>query len=180
MSERTEFELQTDRLTLRAIEPRDSDAIAAIIGDPEVMYAWDHGFGAEEIRDWLERNRLRAEREGYGYRAVIETSSGNLIGVCGLLEEMADGERYLGVGYIFAKRYWGRGYATESARAIVDYAFKTLGAAAVTAQIRPENTPSRRVAEKLGMTVEKVFVKHYRGKEMPHLLYKTAESSFHR
>lgn len=56
------------------------------------------------------------------------------------------------------------------------YAFDRLGAQKVIAEIRPENRPSRRVAERLGMWVEREFVKHYRGKEMPHLIYsKTRE-----
>ena len=63
------------------------------------------------------------------------------------------------------------GYAYESASACVDYAFRVLGVDQVTAQIRPNNHSSIKVAEKLGMTVRSQFVKRYRGKDMVHLLY---------
>ena len=135
------------------------------------MYAWEHGFSQEEVKEWIEANLARYERDGHSYLAAVEKASGDVAGVCGLIEETACGAQRLGVGYIFNKTYWGRGYATECARACVEHAFTALGAKEVTAQIRPENAPSRRVAERLGMTVEASFVKVYRGKEMPHLLY---------
>ena len=77
----------------------------------------------------------------------------------------------MGVGYILGRNFWGRGYASEGAAACVDYAFDQLGAAEVIAEIRPENSASRRVAERLGMTARESFVKIYKGKEMPHLIY---------
>ena len=63
------------------------------------------------------------------------------------------------------------GYATEGARASLACAFERLGAERVIAVIRPENSASRGVAERLGMEIEGRFIRHYRGKEMPHLIY---------
>ena len=77
----------------------------------------------------------------------------------------------MGVAYIFNKARWGEGYATEAAQASVNYAFGALGAEEVIAEIRPENKKSRRVAERLGMTISGSFVKTYKGKEMPHFIY---------
>lgn len=94
-----------------------------------------------------------------------------ILGVCGPLIETINGERRMGVAYIFNKTCWGKGYATEAAQASVNYAFGALGAEEVIAEIRPENKKSRCVAERLGMTISGSFVKNYKGKEMPHLIY---------
>ena len=93
------------------------------------------------------------------------------MGVCGPLIETINGERRMGVAYIFNKACWGKGYATEAAQASVNYGFGALGAEEVIAEIRPENKKSRRVAERLGMAINGSFVKTYKGKEMPHLIY---------
>ena len=77
----------------------------------------------------------------------------------------------MGVAYIFNKACWGKGYATEAAQASVNHAFGALDAEEVIAEIRPENKKSRRVAERLGMAISGSFVKTYKGKEMPHLIY---------
>lgn len=163
--------IETDRLCLRKIQLADYRSICAILQDMDVMYAWEHAFSDSEVLEWINENLRRYDRDGYSYWAVIEKSSGRFIGVAGLLAEEADGERYLGVGYIFNQAYWHKGYAFESASACVGYAAGVLHSGEVTAQIRPENTPSRKVAEKLGMHVKKQFVRRYKEKDMPHLLY---------
>ena len=163
--------LKTLRLYLRKIRMADRPAIGSILQDAEVMYAWEHAFSDDEVTDWMEQNLMRYDRDGYSYWAVMEKSTGDLVGLCGLLAEKAGEESDLGIGYIFGKKYWHRGYAQESASACVDYAFRTLGAGHVTAQIRPNNLPSVKVAERLGMTVRSQFVKRYRGKDMIHLIY---------
>ncbi len=163
--------LETDRLIFRHIAAEDYAAICPILQDIEVMYAWEHAFSDKEVTDWINENIMRYERDGYSYWAVIEKASGKLIGVSGLLAEQADGEQFVGVGYIYNKAYWHKGYAFEGAAGCMRYAFEVLGLNEVTASIRPNNYPSRKVAEKLGMTVKKEYVKHYKGKVMPHLLY---------
>ena len=67
---------------------------------------------------------------------------------------------------------WGKGYATEGAKAMLDYAFRELGKTEIVADIRPENLASRRVAERLGMQICGECVKCFDGKEMPHLIYR--------
>ena len=83
------------------------------------------------------------------------------------------------MAYIFAKAYWGNGYAAEAAAACVSYAFDSISADEVIAEIRPENKKSRHVAERLGMTVRGSFVKTYKGKAMPHLIYALAKEDRH-
>jgi RimJ/RimL family protein N-acetyltransferase len=163
--------LETPRLYLRTIQINDYDALCPILQDMDVMYAWEHAFSDKEVSDWIDENIMRYGRDGFSYWAVIEKLSHQFAGVTGLIAEQADGENYVGIGYIYNKSYWKKGYAFEGASACVDYAFKTLHLKEITAQVRPENTASRKVAEKLGMTIKKQFVRKYKGKDMPHLLY---------
>lgn len=163
---------QTARLILRQLVEEDFPACAAILQDIRVMYAWEHAFSDDEVQEWIAENRRRYLRDGYSYWAVIERERGRQIGLCGLLAEEAGDERLLGLGYIFNHDYWHQGYAEEAARACISYAGDVLAAAEITAQIRPENTASRQLAERLGMSIGGQFIRHYRGKEMPHLIYR--------
>ncbi len=163
--------LETKRTYLRKITHDDYADICAILQDIDVMYAWEHAFSHEEVREWMDECIMRYARDGYSYWAVIEKSTKRFIGVSGILAETADNEEYVGVGYIYNKLFWKMGYAYEVTKACVHYAFETLNTPEITAQIRPENLSSRRVVEKLGMTVKKEFIKYYKGKEMKHLLY---------
>lgn len=162
---------ETARLVLRELTWHDLDAVSAFFQDEEVMYAWEHAFSADEVSAWLGENIKRYQTDGFSFWAVIAKSSGNLIGVCGPLAETVEGVRRTGIAYIFNKSYWGQGYASKAAQASVIYALETLGADEVIAEIRPENMPSRRVAECLGLKVQGSFVKTYKGKAMPHLIY---------
>ena len=163
--------IETERLVLRELTEADFDAAREILGDARVMYAWEHGFSDAETRAWIAENIARYRRDGFSYLAAEERVSGALAGFIGPLVENVEGERRMGVGYILGRNFWGRGYASEGAAVCVDYAFDQLGAAEVIAEIRPENSASRRVAERLGMTARESFVKIYKGKEMQHLIY---------
>lgn len=163
--------LETPRLYLRKIQTDDYKYICAILQDIDVMYAWEHAFSHDEVIQWIDENIRRYERDGYSYWAVIEKASDTFIAVSGLISEQADDENYVGIGYIFNKTYWGKGYAFETASACINYAFNVLHLDEITAQIRPENVPSRKLAERLGMSVKKQFVRNYQNKDMPHLLY---------
>lgn len=163
--------LETARLYLREIQMEDYRDLCLFLQDIEVMYAWEHAFSDAEVSEWIEENIMRYSRDGYSYWAVIVKKTDQLIGVTGLLNERVEDEDYIGVGYIYHKVYWNKGYAFEAASACMDYAFEALGVKEITAQIRPDNTSSRKLAEKLGMTVKKEFIREYRGKSMRHVLY---------
>lgn len=163
--------IETERLIMRKITAEDFEAASRILGDAQTMYAWEHGFSEDEVRSWLGENAARYERDGFSFLAAVERSSGEIIGFIGPLVETIEGCRHFGIAYILDKERWGLGYATEGARASLAYAFERLGAERVIAEIRPENEASRHVAERLGMKTAGSFIKHYRGKNMPHLIY---------
>lgn len=163
--------METERLLVREMILEDVDALFAIMGKLEVMYAWEHGFAKEEVREWIGRQIRRYREEGCGYYAVILKENGSLIGQAGLLRSIMNGMNVVEVGYIFDNVYWHNGYGTEAANACLEYAFGHLGLNAVYCSIRLENKASIRVAERLGMTLHGSHVVTYRGKEMPHLIY---------
>jgi [ribosomal protein S5]-alanine N-acetyltransferase len=159
--------IQTARLTLRPLTLADVDAILAIIGDPIAMQFYPRTFTRKDAVEWVERNQRRYENEGCGILAMALKGTVELIGDCGIVRQTVEEEPMLEVGYHLRRDQWGHGYATEAARACMDYAFSELAAVKVVSLIRPENTPSRRVAERNGMQVERQVMHD----GLPHLLY---------
>lgn len=163
--------LETERTILRELSYADYEDLAEILRCPRTMYAYEHGFSHAEVRAWLERQLERYAADGFGLWAVVDRLSGTFLGQCGLSIQEVDGVGELEVGYLFNRRFWHRGYATEAALACRDYAVRVLGRDRVVCTVRDTNLASRRVAERLGMRVEKRFIKHYYNMDMPHLLY---------
>ena len=163
--------LETNRLILRPLTEEDFDAWTAVLGDPEVMYAYEHGFSPEEVRQWIERQQERYAKDGFGLWALIEKTSGQLIGDCGITMQDWNGREVPEIGYHLRRDRWHRGYASEAAAACRDHAFHVLGFREVYAIIRDSNLPSQRVALRTGMCVVGRVTRHYRGVDMPHLVF---------
>ncbi|MCI8500827.1 MAG: GNAT family N-acetyltransferase [Oscillospiraceae bacterium] len=165
--------LETQRLILRELTEDDWDGLCAILQDEAVMYAYEHAFSDQEVREWLDRQLARYEEYGhrFGLCAVILKETGRMIGQAGLTIQDCDGEQVLEIGYLFQKRYWHQGYAAEAALACKKYAFGQLDAPRVYSIIRDNNTASQKVAARNGMKPVKTFIKHYYGVDMPHLLF---------
>jgi RimJ/RimL family protein N-acetyltransferase len=139
--------LTTDRLTLRAWRDDDLDAYAAITADPEVMRFM--GGPLDRVDTWRQMAVFAGHWELRGYGLWVVERAGELIGRVGLLKP--EGWPGLEVGWLLGRHAWGHGYATEAARASVEYAWRELGAQELISLIAPDNTPSQRVAQRLGM-----------------------------
>ena len=163
---------ETERLAIRKLTHDDFETLIAIMGKPEVMYAWEHGFSEDDVRSWIERQLTRYTKDGIGYFAVELKESGLLIGQAGLMTTTMNENSVVEIGYIFDNTYWHNGYATEAAESLIAYAFDNFGLPAVYCSIRPENKASIRVAKRLGMESWGSHTVVYRGKEMPHIIYK--------
>ena len=164
--------MESERLFFRKLTENDFAALCKILQDDEVMYAYEGKFSDKEVTQWLDRQLWRYENEnGHGLYAVILKENGELIGQCGLTFQDYKEKRVLEIGYLFQKRYWHKGYAAEAARAWKRYAFEELGEKEVYSIIRDTNTASQNVALRNGMTKTDVFIKHYRGIDMPHFVY---------
>jgi [ribosomal protein S5]-alanine N-acetyltransferase len=143
----------TARCELRLLAPQDAEPLQRLYGDPEAMrYVGADGEARtpEQTARGVGRMIEHQEQHGYSLWAVTERQSGEVIGVAGLvLEEFVGPE--VEVVYELQRDRWGRGLATEVARACLDVAFGPLGLPRVIALAYPENRPSVRVMEKIGM-----------------------------
>lgn len=142
--------METPRLVLRPFAPGDAEVVHAIYSDPLVMRYVATGPMTDlaVTRRLLEDYTAHQERHGFSFWAVIERSSGTLIGDCGLYRTPA-GEVEL--GYTLGASWWHRGYATEAAGRWLSVAFGELGLAEVLALAEPANLGSLHVLDKLGM-----------------------------
>ena len=141
----------TPRLRFREMTPQDIDLMAGLLGDPDVMTYYPAPKTREEAAKWIAWNEANYAKYGYGLW-IVETHDGEFLGDCGLTWQKTNGESAeLEVGYHVRTDRQGAGYATEAAAACRDFARDTLKSPRLVAIIHPENTASRRVAEKLGM-----------------------------
>lgn len=153
--------LETPRLILRAMTLEDAPALHAVLGDEETMRWYPRGFTREEVDEWIARQIARYPT-GTGLLGVVLRESGQLIGDCGPVWQTVDAGPELEIGYHLHRGQRNQGYATEAARSVRDYAFAALGCDHIISIIRPENLPSRRVAEKNGLRVDRtVFWRGY-------------------
>lgn len=147
--------IETERLSIRVSEDADAPAFLEIHRDPEVM-RWLGGAQPKDLDDELERiaSRRAMQRDlGFTLWTVEEKESGVIAGLAGLFPVEQQGPD-VEVAYHFAKRFWGRGYATEAARACIDYGFEIVGLERIVGLVHPDNEASARVLEKCGMTFE--------------------------
>lgn len=142
--------IDSERLVMRAYEPDDVERIHAVLYSDPVARQWTGGPSVTtETRAVIAHYIDAQQRDGYAYWALLERSSGVLVGEAGL-KALDDVGPEIEVGYALAVAYWGRGYATEAAHAVLDEAFGPMRLERVYATAHPENTRSRRVLEKLG------------------------------
>ena len=153
-------EIETHRLKMRGFTPDDLDDLCLIFGDPDVMkyIAGGRTRSREETEQGLLRTIAGFRDRGFGLWALEQKGVGSVIGYCGLT--YLDGTTQIELAYGLAKAYWGDGFATEAARATLKYGFSTLKLERIVAVVYPDNYPSRRVVEKLGM-LNKGLVHHY-------------------
>jgi RimJ/RimL family protein N-acetyltransferase len=156
--------IETGRLVLRPPEDRDVEAVYRFVGDPEVMrWIGDNGRTGTyaEAVDRIDRYRRAWELDGFGHFMVVSKGSGEAIGRVGILvwdprtwehgarRDLGDTAE-LELGWTLESAAWGRGFATEAAAAIGEWAFRQLQPSRLISLIRPDNVRSLRVAQKLG------------------------------
>lgn len=144
--------LETERLVLRGFGPADFEAYAAMFGDPEVARHVGDGTPLDRTGAWRSLAMVVGHWRlaGCGLWAVAERGgSGEAVGRVGLLRP--EGWPGLELAWAIARPRQGRGYATEAAARAMAWAFDEFGADRLVSMVRPENAPSIRVAEKLGM-----------------------------
>lgn len=168
--------LKTERLILRYITQDDFEELRTILQNKDVMYAWEYDFTDKDVQEWIDKNLELYKKYNLGFFIIVESKTGNITGQAALKQDIIEGNQYYEIGYILKKEYWHRGYATEAAKALKDYAFHILHLNEVIFEIRPNNISSRKVAENLNAKICGEFTKNVRNKKMVHLIYKLTKS----
>lgn len=155
-------EFTTERLTLRPLTDDDVDALVALHSDPAVMrYLGRPAETVEHVRDVL-LPYYRAIRPPFGYAAAEERATGAFLGWFLFRPPHGDpppGE--IELGYRLHRAAWGRGFATEGSRALVERGFAEPGVERVMAQTMAVNRGSRRVLEKVGLRHVRTFAAEF-------------------
>jgi [ribosomal protein S5]-alanine N-acetyltransferase len=146
--------LETNRLILRQFELTDAQAMFDLNVDEEVIkYTGDVAFESiEKAKEFL-KSYSHYQQYGYGRWAVILKANGDFAGWCGL--KYAPGKDEVDLGFRFFRKHWNNGYATEAAKACIDYGFNKLSLAKIVGRVMNSNLASIRVLEKTGMKLEK-------------------------
>jgi ribosomal-protein-alanine N-acetyltransferase len=151
--------IETNRLTLRIMRESDAEPLLEIFSDPVAMRYFGVVFDRNRMDEWVRSNLEHEKKHGFSLLAVVLKKTGDVIGDCGLETDVIDGQTIVGIGFDFRRSHWGRGYATEAAMAVLRYGFTQLGLERISGWIDPENEPSQRVAERIGMTVERYVMR---------------------
>ena len=166
-----EIIFNSERLYTRQLTNDDLSSIKEQLQDPEVMYAYEGAFSDLMVKSWLLKQMERYTQDGCGLYALLTKDNDTFVGQCGVTMQEFEGRLVHEVGYLLSKRFWHEGYATEAAAAARDYAFEVLNAPFVCAQVRDNNIPSQKVAQRIGFKQVGEIVKHYRGFVLPHIVY---------
>lgn len=150
--------LETERLLLRNQHPEDIEVLAKMFADEEVMRfigdgkTYPRSAAEQSITKWNDYER----KHGFTSWAIVRKDDNAFIGKCGFnyLPDNSDIE----LAYMLDEPYWGNGYASEIAKATLDYGINKLNLKRVVALVYPQNSPSIRVIEKTGMKYEKEYV----------------------
>ena len=170
---------ETERLIIREMVTDDVPALCEIcLQDSVRAFIRDIG---DDIEEEAEKHRAYIEQAcrfyDYGYWGVYDRKTGELIGRCGIQDNVIDGTAEIELGYLLAEEQRGKGYAREAVSAVLTYAFQELDISRVVAVIDKKNTASLHVAKNCGMLWEKDIVKSETGEDIRHICSVYAISS---
>ena len=149
--------IETERLTLRQLTTDDAEFMFELFNDPSFI----RNIGDRNIRtiddacQYIVNGPVASyAKNGFGLYLVVLKETGESIGMCGLIRR--DGLEDVDIGYAFLPRFWSKGYASEAAQAVKEYAKDVVGLKRMVAIVDPANEGSIRVLEKLGLHYEKM------------------------
>jgi RimJ/RimL family protein N-acetyltransferase len=174
--------IQTSRLILRPWQPADLPPFAAMNADPGVMRYFPSTLSPEQSAAFLNRIETHFNNHGFGVFALEEISSGDFIGYCGFMIPAfrAWFTPCVEIGWRLRPTSWGRGLATEAARACLAHGFGKLGFSRIYSFTATLNLPSERVMQRIGMRKEGEFDHPHLEKGHPlcrHVLYRIDPSA---
>lgn len=154
--------IETERLVLRELEFTDVDDLFEMDSDPDVhLYIENNPVKLkDEIIEVIEMLKVQYKENGIARWAVVERLTNECVGWSGLKyfnRPLNNHINFYELGYRFKKKHWGKGFATESSKAILDYGFNKLNIDSIFAITDPENRNSKRVLTKLGFEFKETF-----------------------
>jgi RimJ/RimL family protein N-acetyltransferase len=152
MTTMSEIIFETERLQCRRLTPDDFQAMLEVYGDADAMRWVGDGSPITEdgVRRWIEVTENNYQKRGYGMFALVEKSTGKVIGFCGIVHP--GGQQEAEVKYAFLRSYWGQGFATEAVGELIKYGEQKHGLTYMIATVAPENLASQSVLSKVGMS----------------------------
>lgn len=149
--------IQTPRAVIRPYTKADVARVLPILSDPVTMSFWELPPDEEAVAAWVARNARSFRETGMGRMLVELRETGETVGDCGIMRAEVGGREENDLGYIIHYSYRGLGLGTECARACLEYGLRDLGLRRIVANMPQDHTASARVAEKLGMRLERSF-----------------------
>lgn len=149
--------IETNRLILREYTLDDFDNLYEIVSDPETMRHYPKPFDEERTRGCIEWNLENYKNYGFGLWAVTLKKTGEFIGDCGISIQNIDGELLPEIGYHIHKKYWRRGFGSEAARAVRDWAFENTDYNCIYSYMKYTNVGSYSTAIANGMRKVKEY-----------------------
>ena len=151
--------ITTARLILRPVTLSDFEATHQLLSDPEVMrFSLNGPYSEQKSTDFINHCIQQTEKNLPSLLAVINRKTGLLIGYCGFYKQKINGIQEVELGYRLLKKHWGKGLASEAAKAVKEHAFKKMGLKRLISIIEKNNIASIRVAEKNGLKLEKEYL----------------------
>jgi ribosomal-protein-alanine N-acetyltransferase len=143
--------IQTPRLKIETWEQEDIEIAQSLWGDPKVMEFIDvrGGLNRIQVEEKLRQEIDRQNKYGVQYWKVTVNATGGVVGCCGLRPYELENQVYE-IGFHIMSRYWGKGYATEAAKAVINYAFNEMKIPKLFAGHNPKNSTSQKMLMKLG------------------------------
>lgn len=179
--------LETDRLLLRAWQEDDVDPFAALCADPEVMRYFPEPLSREKSERLIAGAIEKQERHGFSIAPVEQRETGEFLGFVGLnvptYAAPLPFDPCVEIGWRLSRSSWGKGYASEAARAWLRFGFETAGLEEIVSFTIPANLPSQKVMKRIGMSRD--FDGDFRHPSLPedhpiseHVLYRLGKSAW--
>ena len=143
--------LETRRLLLREMKPDDFQSLFLVLSDPETMCHYPYTFDGQHVKDWIERNINRYQKDGFGLWAVCLKETSEMIGDCGLTLQNINGTILPEIGYHIRRDCQRMWYVGEAAKAVRNWAFRNTDYPALYSYCKYTNVPSIKTAESFGM-----------------------------
>jgi RimJ/RimL family protein N-acetyltransferase len=143
--------IETERLILREYTIEDYDALYEIVSDQETMQHYPKPFDEERTKRWIEWNLQNYKEYGFGLLAVVLKETSEFIGDCGITIQKIDGELLPEIGYHIHKKYWRKGFGSEAAKAVRDWAFENTEYNCLYSYMKYTNIGSYSTAIAIGM-----------------------------